>query len=170
MPAPPSRCSRTGHFDDAAKAPQGQPSRLPGYYGSPGVNRPSPSVMPRRNLNRAKSSRSEAGPTYRRRDTRSARRGLSAAGQRLLGPDDLAGRRPPRTPALRHLADYLESPAALVLVAGIPQPRQRRRIVQPLAHQAAFQHQAQLDRALRIPDRVGDHLGDKQLGDGNELG
>src|ERR1022692_2518090 len=65
---------------------------------------------------------------------RLARRGLIAAGERLLGPDDLPGCRPPRTPALRHLADHLESPAALVLVAGIPQPGQRRRIVQHLAH------------------------------------
>jgi hypothetical protein len=31
-------------------------------HGSSGVNRPSPSVTPRRNLNRAKSSRSESGP------------------------------------------------------------------------------------------------------------
>jgi predicted MFS family arabinose efflux permease len=34
----------------------------PGGHGSPGVNRPSPSVTPRRNLNRAKSSRGEPGP------------------------------------------------------------------------------------------------------------
>ena len=35
---------------------------LPDGHGSPGMNRPSPPVTPRRNLNRAKSARSEPGP------------------------------------------------------------------------------------------------------------
>lgn len=65
---------------------------------------------------------------------------MSVAGEGLLGPDDFASGCPPRAPALCHPADDLESPAALILVAGIPEPGQRGRIVQYLTHQPALQH------------------------------
>ena len=57
------------------------------------------------------------------------------ARQRLLAPDDLAGRRPAGAPAMGQLAHDLQAAAVLVLAAGLAQPRQRARVVEYLTDQ-----------------------------------
>src|ERR1035437_1522955 len=83
--------------------------------------------------------------------------------QRLLAPDDLAGRGPAGAPAVRELADHLKAAAVLVVAAGLAQPRQRARGVQHLADQRLFVDEPERDVAARVLDRVGYQRGDEQF-------
>src|SRR4051812_12082672 len=85
------------------------------------------------------------------------------AGDDLLAPDDLAGGGAAGAPAVRELADDEEAAAVLVVVLGAAQPGQRRGPVQNLANERALEQQAQLDRAGRVAQRVGDELGREEL-------
>ena len=87
------------------------------------------------------------------------------AGDDLLAPHDLARGGAAGPPAVGELADDQEAAAVLVVVGGVPQAGQGGRVVEDLADQGALQEEAQLDRLVRgVPERVGDQLGDDQLG------
>src|SRR6185437_1644849 len=60
----------------------------------------------------------------------------SAPRQRLLAPDDLAGRRPAGAPALGELAHDLQAASVLVVSVRRAQPRQRAGGVDDLADQS----------------------------------
>jgi diguanylate cyclase (GGDEF)-like protein len=92
-----------------------------------------------------------------------------AARQRLLAPDDLAGRGPPGTPALGELAHDLQAAAVLVVAVGRTQPWQRARGVDYLADQRPLVDEPERDVAAGVLDRVGHQLGDEQLGRGDQV-
>src|SRR5262249_10920078 len=98
--------------------------------------------------------------------------GLAAGSWRQgkLAPDNLSAPGAPGSPALRHLADYLKPAAALIIVCGLPEPRQRGRVVEHFAEEPAFQDQTQADLALGIPNGVSDQLGNDKFGRRNQLG
>src|SRR5690349_24711211 len=72
------------------------------------------------------------------------------AGQRLLAPDDLAGRRPAGAPALGELAHDLQPAAALVLAVGLAQSRQRAGGVEDLADQRFLVDEPERYLAARV--------------------
>ena len=71
-----------------------------------------------------------------------------AARQRLLAPDDLAGRRPAGAPPLGELTYDLQAAAALVLAVGLAQSRQRPGGVEDFADQRLLVDEPELEPVL----------------------
>jgi hypothetical protein len=81
-------------------------------------------------------------------------------GEGLFGPDGLAVRGLAGPPALGELGDKEQAASTLVEGAGLAEVRGGAAAVGDLADERPVPDETELDRALGVPDRVGDEFAD----------
>src|SRR5690606_8674797 len=84
--------------------------------------------------------------------------GRSRLRNRLLRPDDLAGRQITGAPALGELRHQEQAPPSLVRHRGVAQMRRGAAAVEDLADQLPVAQHPHPDGAAAVPDRVGHQL------------